>query len=92
MSKLLSILAGVVITSTSIAEGLIILDFKYDSNKQIATLVSQVPSNTTAKIQYSNTLGTNAVWRDYGYILKQGVNTNAVYSPSSERFFRLKQR
>lgn len=69
-----------------------IINFSYDSSTQRAKIQSVIPTNTTYKIEYKDNLTSTNEWRSYSYVLREGTNNTTVYSPSIQRFFRLRQR
>lgn len=68
--------------------------FSYLGNDKVKIETSELPINTTWKVQYAPKLeGTNTVWKDYANVLQGGQsNSVTLYSPVAERYFRLRQR
>jgi hypothetical protein len=67
-----------------------ITNFSYNPTTSKARVTAVTPTNELWRVQYTDSL-TNSNWRSYANVLRGGTNTVEVYSPASQRYFRLKK-
>jgi hypothetical protein len=99
MNKIITAgLCAVVLSTSALADTNYwakIFAIRHDSLKKTVRITAECqPTNTYWKINFADELkGTDTFWKEYGNVLKGGqTNSVTVYSPSPQRYFRLRRR